>query len=91
MQLRLVFVGEGSLINRGMTHVMVSSEKDIRAAGFDVARSLRSWLRNMPFVPSTSDLHFHVYAEVVGEPVSKVNEVATVTVDAPKRKRKKVK
>ncbi len=91
MQLRVIFVAGGSAINRGMTHVMVSSMDDIRTASFAVASSVRSWLRNMPFVPSPADLHFSVEAEVVQDEKLATEPLREACPERPKRKRKKVK
>jgi hypothetical protein len=71
--------------------LVVRTEADIRTAGFAVARAVRDWLRKMPFVPSQSDLHWRVYAEVVADAV-KPPKVDVEKLDAPpKRKRKKEK
>jgi hypothetical protein len=42
----------------------------------------------LPFVPSTSDLHFNVYAEVVSDAENKPKPEASEDAPRPKRKKK---
>lgn len=88
MQLRLTMPGSTTSYDDSEEQVLVRSEIDISKAGFAAARAVRTWLRQMPFVPSTGDLHFNITAEVEQDPASMVHEQDKVTVPAPKRKRK---
>jgi hypothetical protein len=91
MQLKL-YLPTGDLSFDGEDQeLVVRTEADIRTAGFAVARAVREWLRKMPFVPSQSDLHWGLSAEVVADAV-KPPKVDVEKLDAPpKRKRKKEK
>ncbi len=68
--------------------VTVRTEADIRTAGFAAARAVRTWLRRMPFVPSTADLHFNIYAEVQQDEPPKPAPAPASDAPRPKRKRK---
>lgn len=88
MQLRVSFpdsdrgsFGEGEV-------VVVRNEQDIRKAGFAAARAVRAWLQGLPFVPSTGDLHFNVYAEVESDEKPKATPAPAADATRPKRKRK---
>jgi len=67
----------------------VATEADINKAGFAVARSVRAWLRRMPFVPSTGDLHYHISAEVEAGAGAAQGADSNDEAPRPKRKRKK--
>ncbi len=88
MQLRLYLPSARHDLEEDPPEVVVRSERDITTAGFAAARALREWLRSMPFVPGTSDLHFHVSAEVVSDEEAKEAAHADVDGATPKRKRK---
>lgn len=87
MQLRLVLPISDELDPEYREDITVRTEADIRTAGFAVGRAVRTWLRRLPFVPSTSDLHFNVYAEVV--PDEKPKPAPVPAPDAPPAKRKR--
>lgn len=88
MQLKLYIpLCSGSLIEDD-GEVIVRTEQDIRTAGFAVARGVREWLRRMPFVPSTSDLHYGVSAEVLPEESKRAAVAGPPDLASEKRKRK---
>jgi hypothetical protein len=89
MQLRVSFPARYGSASSEDEDVIVRSETGIRAAGFAAARAVRTWLRNMPFVPSTGDLHFNVYAVVEADEVQTFRAGDAVSVPAPKRKRER--
>ncbi len=88
MQLLLHLTDRDRGLDDQAIEVPVQNERDIRTAGFAAARAVRSWLRAMPFVPGTMDLHFNIYAEVVSDGDAKDLVHATDDAPAPKRKRK---
>lgn len=88
MQLKVSFPARFGSASSEDEDVTVRSENDIRTAGFAAARSVRTWLRNMPFVPDTGDLHFNIYAEVVPDKESKASPAPNGAEPRPKRKRK---
>jgi hypothetical protein len=88
MQLRVVFPQDrDSSFDEG-EEVMVRSEADITKAGFAAARSVRAWLRGLPFVPSSTDLHYNVYAEVATDEEKAPASAPNGEAPRPKRKRK---
>ncbi len=88
MQLRVCIPSRFGSASSEDEDVIVRSELDIRTAGFAAARAVRQWLRQMPFVPSTGDLHFNIYAEVEQEKTPKPAPPAP-SVAPPARRKKK--
>ena len=88
MQLKLHIPEGPDIYDSEADEVMVRSENDIRTAGFAVARSVREWLRRMPFVPATVDLQYHISAEVVPDEKPKATPAPAPDAPRPKRKRK---
>lgn len=89
MQLTLHIPGEHGDPEELEGEFSVANEADINKAGFAVARSVRAWLRRMPFVPSTGDLHYNIYAEVGSDAAAAHGSDASGESPRPKRKRKK--
>lgn len=67
---------------------VVNSEADILKLGFAAARAVRAWVKRMPLVPSTGDLHFHISAEMVQSGASKEDAGDATETPRPKRKKK---
>ena len=68
--------------------ITVNSEKDILSLGFAAARAVRAWVKSIPLVPSTGDLHFHITAEMVSGELAPPQAKSDTDAPKPKRKRK---
>ena len=88
MQLKVYLPGNRDNFYDDGQELVIKSEKDILAAGFAAARAVRAWIRSIPLVPSTGDLHFNIYAEMVGDDAGRPTPATDDESPKPKRKRK---
>lgn len=88
MQLKVHVPGNRRDYEDKGTDVTVNSEQDILGLGFVVARAVRAWVKGIPLVPSSMDLHFAIHAEMVAGEQTDTEIAAAPETPRPKRKRK---
>ena len=88
MKLRVYFYpGTAQDLDSDTSGFTVSCERDILKAGFAAARRVREWLRAMPFVPSQSNLRFHITADVVSDEEAAAAAPATKARNGKRKKK----